>query len=650
MSLVSCEEPREEIVPEIKIPEASQELFDSGIDFDASDASIQPGQQPSESGVLVKQLQFTATDAWSAAVTDTKAVAWLTLVPDSGDAGDVTMTVTAQPNTSPEPRSVTVTIRCGTISISFTVSQAGYMPVTPPYDYTGQENGHYYVDMGLPSDLLWAVCNVGATKPEDYGDYFAWGETEPYYTSQDPLAWKDGKSSGYSWQSYKWCNGSGTTLTKYNKNSSYGPVVDNKITLEMEDDAARANWGGKWRMPTKAEFVELLENCTFEWTSLNGVYGAKITSKNNGNSIFLPATGSWCITSLESAGLYAEYWASSLQRWDEPYYAETLFIRSGYVESGFNGRSIGRPVRPVTGEDLTVGVTSVALSKSSLTLMVGEEEELSAIVKPDDATYKTVTWSCSNYDIAWATSGVVKARAPGTAIITVTTDDGYKTATCTVTVEPRKPLNVNGHEYVDLGLPSGLMWATCNVGADNPEEYGDYFAWGETEPYYTSQSPLTWKSGKTSGYAWASYKWCNGSDNTLTKYNNDSSYGTVDNKTTLDIEDDAASANWGGSWRMPTHEDVLELLSYCTTEWTTQNGVNGSRITSNRNGNSIFLPAAGRLNDTHLSNTGSYGIYWSSSLHTNGTYCASTMSAGSSGYGYGSDSRYYGHTVRPVAE
>ncbi|MDD6782411.1 MAG: hypothetical protein PUD89_05750, partial [Bacteroidales bacterium] len=103
----------------------------------------------------------------------------------------------------------------------------------------------------------------------------------------------------------------------------------------------------------------------------------------------------------------------------------------------------------------------------------------------------------------------------------------------------------NGHEYVDLGLPSGLKWATCNVGATAPEAYGDYYAWGET----TTKST----------YEWSTYKWCDGSYDTQTKYCTSSSYGTVDNKTVLDLADDAARANWGGAWRMPTDEEWTEL-------------------------------------------------------------------------------------------
>lgn len=173
----------------------------------------------------------------------------------------------------------------------------------------------------------------------------------------------------------------------------------------------------------------------------------------------------------------------------------------------------------------------------------------------------------------------------------------------------------NGHEYVDLGLPSGLKWATCNVGATNPEDYGDFFAWGDTEPYYAKGHALdrpcsSWKTGK-SGYDWESYKWCNGSMVTMTKYNSDPGYGTVDNKTALDPEDDAARQNWGGSWRMPTLNEFYELHINCIWTWTIHNTIYGYKVTGT-NDNWIFLPAAGFRYDKYLSNFGSYGYYWSS--------------------------------------
>lgn len=193
----------------------------------------------------------------------------------------------------------------------------------------------------------------------------------------------------------------------------------------------------------------------------------------------------------------------------------------------------------------------------------------------------------------------------------------------------------NGYEYVDLGLPSGLKWATCNVGATSPEEFGDYFAWGETEP--------------KSYYDWSTYKWCRGSYDTMTKYCTSSSYGTVDNKTVLDPEDDAAHVNWGGAWRMPTRAEQDELRNKCTWTWTTQNGVNGYKVTG-LNGNSIFLPAAGYRVNGGLSGAGSNGDYWSSSLSTGYSSLAYYLDFGSGGQSTRDDSRGCGRSVRPVCQ
>lgn len=198
----------------------------------------------------------------------------------------------------------------------------------------------------------------------------------------------------------------------------------------------------------------------------------------------------------------------------------------------------------------------------------------------------------------------------------------------------------DNHEYVDLGLPSGTLWATCNVGATKPEEYGDYFAWGETTGY---------NGGKTT-FNLSTYKYCNGSNTTLTKYCTSSSYGTVDNKTVLDSSDDAATVNWGSNWQMPSLAQLQELInsSYTTTTWTTQSGVYGRKITSKSNGKSIFLPAAGYRIGASLSNTGSFGYYWSRSLNTSNSGLACYLFFGSSdiyAYSYG---RYCGPSVRPV--
>lgn len=182
-------------------------------------------------------------------------------------------------------------------------------------------------------------------------------------------------------------------------------------------------------------------------------------------------------------------------------------------------------------------------------------------------------------------------------------------------------------EAVDLGL--SVKWRSCNIGATTPEGYGNYFAWGETEP-------------KTS-YTWSTYKWCNGSSSSLTKYNTSNSYGVRDNRTVLEKDDDVAFVKLGGKWRMPTDEELAEL-SYCTLSQITQNGVNGFLITG-PNGNSIFLPTSGYMN-TSLRNRGSYCYYWSSSLRTEYPY----QSWYYNGYNYNYNERYLGYSVRPVTE
>ena len=192
------------------------------------------------------------------------------------------------------------------------------------------------------------------------------------------------------------------------------------------------------------------------------------------------------------------------------------------------------------------------------------------------------------------------------------------------------------HTYVDLGLPSGLLWATCNVGADTPEDYGDYFAWGETAP--------------KSIYYWNTYQYCMGSENTLNKYcsNADNGYnGYTDNLTTLQPMDDAATANWGTDWRMPTREEWLELYNNTTHIWTTQNGVYGRLFTAT-NGNSLFLPAAGSRWLGALDEAGSGGFYWSSSLYTDDPESAWYFYFYSDHYNVNARTRDYGLSVRPV--
>ena len=198
--------------------------------------------------------------------------------------------------------------------------------------------------------------------------------------------------------------------------------------------------------------------------------------------------------------------------------------------------------------------------------------------------------------------------------------------------------SINGHEYVDLGL--SVKWATCNVGASSPGDYGDYFAWGETSP----KSSYDWENLKyrTEGDSYDNVK--------FSKYVTERRYGTKDNRTRLELSDDAARANWGGSWRTPTYDELDELKNQCIWQWTTVNGHNGYRVTSKRNGRSIFLPAAGFRNGSSSYSVGSRGDYWSSSLCTSDSYNAYYLGFHSSVVYWYYSGRRYGLSVRAVSE
>ena len=633
------------------------------------------------------------------------------------------------------------------------------------------------VDLGL--SVKWASFNLGATSPQDFGDYYAWGETEPYYepgyAQEVPQEhWKEGKSAGYDWPSYKYCvpSDSSFLFTKYCSSPSmgYSGYTDDLVTLETNDDVAQTVWGNGWRMPTEKEFQELRCFCTWTWTTIGGVSGYKVSSNKTGYEdryIFLPAAGCRYLTDLNNVGRCGFLWASSFFRYspEDPQIAWGLFFDSisvNTVNTYECFRSTGLSVRPVRESDTWEGI-KLALNKDSLTIntfldSVGEPLTVSFVhgnlnyAHPDYglismADYEELSWSSSDESVATVSKytedhgwgqyvhdyeGVVKAKSPGRATITVRYRD--LSASCEVLVisEPtvitlgaelnadgkvvlkgviknkgeifkdyRDPYNNygiavstddtfqsggyslhpdretedmqndtiicimpefeygktyyyqawydvkwpsylgeiktfkfdwNGPDVVDLGL--SVKWSAFNVGATYPWEYGDYFAWGETEP-------------KTE-YSWSTYKYCNGTSRTLTKYNSNSDLGTVDNKTVLDSEDDAAHAILGGSWRTPTKEEFEELMDTCNCTWirTSLSLVQGFLIKSKvpgYEGASIFLPYAGSYDsvDSYI------GSYWTNMIGNNPKR-AWVLRFSSNPTLYDYFDRYYGFTVRPV--
>ena len=420
---------------------------------------------------------------------------------------------------------------------------------------------------------------------------------------------------------------------------------------DYADDAARHNLGDKWRTPTDAEWSELLSNCSQTWTTLNGINGLLLTA-DNGKSVFFPAAGYRNGTSLNDSGVNGYYWSSSIS--SNPIQAQ--YVNLNTYTRGFDNigaRCLGRSVRPVYGDTNGdyISISSITLSDTELVLAVGETEVLTTTISPANAMNKTLTWSSSNSSVATVSdSGEISAVAIGTATITASASDGCGTsASCVVTVISDIPVP----NVVDLGL--SVKWASFNLGATSPEEYGDYYAWGETV-------------SKT-GYSWASYIWYDSyylGVPRITKYcpldktNYWGGEGSPDNKkrfSDYDYADDAARQILGGTWRTPTEYEWTQLINNCTWTWTSDyngTGIAGSIGTSKKEGytdKSIFFPAAGSMDGAKLIYAGSKGGYWSSSIYTEASPLNATLGSFSSDdVSRRYSERYYGRSIRPVTE
>ncbi len=386
--------------------------------------------------------------------------------------------------------------------------------VAPNYTASGSTATHQWVDLGLPSGTRWAVCNVGASKAEQPGSHYAWGETAT--------------KSSY------------TQATSKNNAKEMTDISGNKTY-----DAATAKWGKGWRTPTKAEFDELLHYCGWGYEQKGGRWGALLGSSINDKSIFLPVTGYKEGTKLLDSSGNGMYWTST------PY---TDNYNNGAHQYHFGG---------ALGE-----------------MGVGERAEGYAI----------------------------RAVIDNTDMVT-TPSQGQ----------------INGHGYVDLGLPSGTKWATCNLGSDNSEYHGDFYAWGEITDILDKKSP----KNKTR-------------DKQMSGIGGSSKY-------------DAATANWGEGWRMPTKKDFEELMENCTWEWTTMGRAKGCKITSKINGNYIFLPAGGSIPKNYSysfpNNLGNFAVYWASTPSKDQyNINADAIRISQKWVGTTTTDRKDGYSIRPVSK
>ncbi len=441
-----------------------------------------------------------------------------------------------------------------------------------------------YVDLGLTSGTLWATCNVGASQPEGYGDYFAWGETTP----------KD----------------------EYTLENYIEPTAQGYDMLDLACDAAYVNWGDKWCMPTWEQMEELMNECAWTWTQQNGADGYRVEGPN-GNSIFLPAAGK-----AGYPGGSGSYWNNL--RYDESF-AQALYFNVNDFQNALICKEHGCSARPVRRPF----VRSISLSDSCLALASGDICQLTATVVPASLA-SAVQWSSSDTLVATVSaSGLVTALSDGSCTIacTATNDDGFTTL-CQVTVES---------EYIDLGLPSGTLWAPRNLGASSPNEYGDRYAWGETAPKETYTSD---------NYAFYS--------SSMTQYND------TDSLTQLMPCHDAAQANWGYGWRTPTQEQMEELLNieYTTTSYVEVNDVHCMKVTSRVAGYTdryIVLPVTGNRSGSTVVNSNLIGYYASRTLSASSVAQCSALSficfsQKITSDEVGSIRRILGIPVRPVRE
>ena len=431
-------------------------------------------------------------------------------------------------------------------------------------------------DLGLPSGTKWATFNIGANSPEDYGEYYAWGE--------------NGVKDTYTESTYEYC-----------KNGMYTKIGNDIRGTQY--DTAREKWGGEWMMPSTTQFNELIANCTSTWVKLNGVYVRKFTSKINGESIYFPAAG-YFGSKLNNNGTYGYYWAGNIDP-DNVEKAYTMIAKSATPSMPSNPRYIGFSIRPV--------ISGLELSTTgTLTIFEGTSKTI------------TIKSGSGSYQLAIDKEGIVSASIMGTTITINALKAGDIVFSVTDTQGGQKAnivINVRAvPKAIDLGLPSGTKWANINVGANSPEEFGDYFAWGETE----TKSVYT-----TSTY----------------KHYKSSSYVDIGNDI-RGSEYDAARAKWGDKWLMPSSIQIKELIDNCTSEWTTQNGVNGRKFISKINGESIFLPAVGFC-ENGVSSSGTSGYYWACDkvVDKNNGYnlCVKNDAPSLNAY-----SRYYGFAIRPV--
>ncbi len=579
----------------------------------------------------------------------------------------------------------------------------------------------------------WAECNVGATKPEEYGYYFWWGDTVGYTnTGSGWISVKGGRNISFY-------SSDGTAASTYGKDYAAlmsAGYIDSIGNLVAAHDAATAHLGSPWRMPTNAEFSALISNCTTTWITYNGVSGRLMSGKGSyaNRSIFLPAAGSGTGSGLYGLGSFGEFWSSTPA--SSSNFAWFLHFASVYFGPTSGTRHNGLSVRPVRGFAGAVAFGIVTYDLPPVT-----ETQTTSVPVPYAwlrTYYPTVVDEYEAYEVA-ARATAANGRLSVAECYVLGLDptnplDDFMIASFPMTADgmpdlanieyyppkelwnvPDAPVVLKGaatlegpwmtvKEEVGRGVPpsrggspgtacstrwffkavvfgnaddetddaddgvqlweGGPYWATKNVGAEEPWEYGYYFWWGDTVGYTRSGGTWTdYGNGDGRGY-YDGVTWVSSTGQQMNNSPFDDSScptiekdyavlmlaGYIDSTGNLVAEHDAATAHLGAPWRMPTSDEIDALIANSTTTWITTNGVSGRLMTGKGSyaNRSIFLPAAGKGDGSGLYDPGSIGEFWLSMPNSYDSYSAWGIYFGSSYFNGGVSFRYCGRSVRPV--
>ena len=469
----------------------------------------------------------------------------------------------------------------------------------------------------------WAETNVGADEPWETGLSFWWGDTVGYRRENGAWAASDGLSSNFSFTD--------SNTPTYGKGSatlqSEGWITADGV-LEPAYDAAHIKWGGSWRMPTDQELIDLTTNCDWTWTTTNGVSGYVVRGRNDfvGASIFLPCTGNGAGTSLNNSGSHGRYWSSVLLSGNNSG-SWGLGFDVGGSSAGYSDRYLGQSVRPV--KTLPAAIT-VSFNANG-----GSESLPSQSCIPGEAYGSLPTATRTGYVFAgWFTEGRGGTQVTTASIVPASATTLYAHWTSDGT-----------HNKVQLWA-DGPHWAETNIGADEPWDYGYYFWWGDTVGYRRENNAWVASDGSSSAFSFDS-----GCARTYEKHPATlQSEGWITADGVLAPAHDAAHVQWGGYWRMPTDQELSDLVNNCDWTRTTINGVNGY-VVRGRGAYadaSIFLPIAGRGYGTSLDYVGSEGDYWSSVPLAGNSGNAWYLALYSGNQNTADIFRFRGQTIRPV--